>query len=258
MRVVLGVHFRDVHLQNARGVVHRTALKTGEGQNGDMARLHTGRSLKFHAAGALIANQVGIGAAQAGGAHGFVAVYHQVVLGAQLHAVQEVVHHPLVAVVAGGEDVAHIAGLDKVVAVVMGKGVGLVHVPLVVGHRPARLMVHDEPHAFAPGVRLQLLNGKVGVGTGETVVVVFLPRVFPTAVPAFHKQSRKTVLAGVVDVAHHILAARTVTSRGGESGKVGRVGVHGLVVGVVPGALAGHHLPPHTHILGGVNPRGVS
>ena len=93
---------------------------------------------------------------------------------------------------------------------------------------------------------------------GETVVVVFLPGVFPSAVPTFHKQSRKTVLAGVVDVAHHILAARTVTSRGGETGEVGRVGVHGLVVGVVPGALAGHHLPPYTHVLGGVNPRGVS
>ena len=55
VRVVL-VH---VHLEDARSVVHRTALQPGEGEDGGVERLAAVGGLILCATGGLVANQVG-------------------------------------------------------------------------------------------------------------------------------------------------------------------------------------------------------
>lgn len=90
-----------------------------------MVRPDAAEGLVFGALGRLVADHVGIGAAQSGGAHGFVGVDHDLMLGRLADGVEVVVVHPLsVVVLAAGEDAADVAALDGVVAVALHQVVG--------------------------------------------------------------------------------------------------------------------------------------
>ena len=258
---VVGVHLVHVHLKDAGGVVHRTALQTGERQYSGVEGLVAVGGLILGAAGGLVAYQVGPGAAQTGGAHCLVGIHHDVVLGGFLDAVEVVVVHPLsVVVLAAGYDVAHVAALHRVVAVTVHQCVGGFQMALVVARRGGGLMVHQQANAFLVGIVVQPLQVEVGVGGLEVehVVLRLAEPVFPTDVPAFYQHLVETVLGGKVDVAAHIGIVGTVMAVGLGLRVVQMVELHGgQFVGVRPLAHAVDHLPPYAYILHGLYPTGV-
>ena len=209
----------------------------------------------------LVANQVGPGAADAGGAGSFVGVDHDVVVGSLLDAVLVVVVHPLAVVVfAARHDVAHVAALHGGIAVVYHELVCLVQVAFVVACRSRGLVVHDHLHALRGGVAVYLLHVEVGVGGHEVEYVVLLVAepVFPAHVPSFNQHSIEAVFGGEVNVALHVGRVGRVCAVGFGVGKVGFAQLHGRkVVGVAPGALVGNHVPPYAYIFSGLDPRGI-
>ena len=58
-----------------------------------------------------------------------------------------VVHPLAVVVLTAGHDVAHIAALDGIVAIVDHEAVGGIEMSLIVAHRRGGFVVHDELHA---------------------------------------------------------------------------------------------------------------
>ena len=96
----------------------------------------------------LVADEVGVGSAQSGGACGLVGVDHNVVVGGLFQGIEVVVVHPLaVVVLTARHDVAHVATLDGVVAVVDHEAVGRIEMSLIVAHGRGSFVVHDELHA---------------------------------------------------------------------------------------------------------------
>ena len=182
-----------------------------------LGRVAAAPGVELVAAGRFAGQPVGVGAVQAGGAHGLVHVHHDVVVGRVLGGAHVVVHHPLaVVVLAARDDAAHVAGFHGVVAVRLHEAVGGVQAALVVGDRAAGFVVHDELHALAGGVALQLVHVEVGVGRHE-VEHFFLPvagPVFPAHVPAFHQHALDVVLGGEVDVALHVGGVGAVAAVG--------------------------------------------
>ena len=85
------------------------------------------------ATGTLVAYQIGPGAAQTSGAHGFMTVDHDMVLGGLFHHILVVVVHQLaIMVFATRNHVAHISRLHGVIAIFVHQFECLVDVPLVV------------------------------------------------------------------------------------------------------------------------------
>ncbi len=244
----------DVHTEHAGSEVHGATLEAGERQNGDVLRAHVA---VLGAHGALVAHEVGIGAGKTGGTHCLVAVNHDVVLGSLLHGIEVMVHHALAVVrLALGQNVAHIATLHGIVAVLIHEGVGGVHVCLIVGRRAAGLVVHHQFYALAVGIVVECLEVEVGVRCDEVedIFLLLAEPVFPAYVPALDEQLVEAVVGSEVYVAAHIGIVGAVMSvrlclAVVESGKVEILGV-----GVAPLALAGNHLPPYTHVLRGMNP----
>ena len=90
-------------------------------------------SLILGAAGALVAYEVGPGAADAGRASSLVGIDHDVVLGGSLDDMLIVIVHKLAVVIfAARDDVADISRLDSVVAILVHQAEGILHVALVV------------------------------------------------------------------------------------------------------------------------------
>ena len=174
--------------------------------------------LVLGAARALVAYEVRIGAAEPRGARGLVGVDHDVVARRLLDAVEVVVVHGLgVVVVAAGDDVADVAGLDGVVAVAVHQGVGVLEVALVVLGAGAGLVVHHEPDSLGAGVVVEALEVKVRVGRLE-VEDVALPAVcpvLPAHVPSLDEHLLEAVAGGEVDVAAHLLVVGGVAPVGG-------------------------------------------
>ena len=105
------------------------------------------KRLILRAAGALVADEVGICAAKAGRMHSLVGIHHDFVLGGFGEGVEVVIAHPLaVVVLAAREYIAHVAALDRVVAILVHQAIGGLHVALVVAHRRRRLMMHHQAH----------------------------------------------------------------------------------------------------------------
>ncbi len=210
---------------------------------------------------ALVANHIGPGATEARGAHRLVGVDHDVVLGGLNDGVMVVVVDGLGVVALGeGDDGADIAALHGVVAVLVHQVVCLLHPALVVDSRGAALVVHDKADAFLMGVFVQRRQVEVRIGGEEVEDKVFLLAVpvLPADVPALDEEGVEAVLGGEVDVAAHVGVVGTVGAVGEGMLEIGLAELHGgEFIGVVPGALAADHLPPHAHVFHGVNPTDI-
>ena len=259
--LVVGAHLLEIHHEDARGVVHRSADAAGEGEDGGVVDGVAAERLVLCAARTLVGDEVGVGSAQTGGACGLVGVDHDVVVGGLLHGIEVVVVQPLaVVVLSAGDDVAHIAALDGVVAVVDHEAVGGIEMSLIVAHRRGGFVVHDELHAARLGIFVEFLDVEVGIGGDEVEdIVLLVPEpVLPSLVPTLDEHGIESVFGGKVDVSLHIGRVGRVFGRGGEFGVVGFAEFHTAHgVGVGPLSASGDHVPPHAHVFHGVNPRGV-
>ena len=107
---IVAAPFLQVGFEDARSVVHRAAVETGEGQDCGVARSDAAECLVFGAHRRFVADEVRPGAAETGRTDSLMGVYHYMVAGSLCNAVQVMVHHPLVIVVhALRQDVTHIA-----------------------------------------------------------------------------------------------------------------------------------------------------
>ena len=258
MRGVRGVQLAAIHFEDARRIVHRATDEAREGQDGGVVHLVASEGFIFCAAGRFVADQVGVGAAQSCRAHGFVGIDHDFIVGGLGHGVQVVVHHPLaVVVLAAGDDVAHVAALDGVIAVVYHELVGLVHVAFVVVDGAGSLVVHHHLDALALGIAVNLFHVEVGVGGHEVkdVVLALAEPVFPALVPSFDQHGIKSMLGCKVDVAFHVLRVGRVLAVGFGLGVIGLPQFHAVdIVSVGPSTLVGNHVPPDADVFHGLNP----
>ena len=133
MSILLGRKFGNIHLKDARCVIHRTALQTRKRQDGSMAGLRTRKCLVFGSQGALVTDQIGPCAAQTGGTHSLMGIDHNVVFGGEFDAILVMVNHPLaIVMLAAGDDIAHIAALDRIVIILIHQLVGSLQMTLIV------------------------------------------------------------------------------------------------------------------------------
>ena len=140
---VVGVVFTHIHLKNTRGIVHRSSLQTGEGQDGGVEGLAAVGGLVLSAACCLIAYQVGPGTAEACRMYGLVGIDHNMMLDSLLDAIEVVVVHPLaVMILPPGDDIAHVATLHGSVAILIHQLVGSLQMALVVASGSRGLVVH--------------------------------------------------------------------------------------------------------------------
>ena len=132
-----------VHFEDARRVIHRPTLQTSEWQYGRMPWFCAPEGLILGAACALVADKVGVSAAQTRGANRLVRVNHNLIIGCTFHGLQVMVHHHLsIVILATRNDVANISAFHRVISVEVHQLVGTVHVTFVVHHRRRRFMVH--------------------------------------------------------------------------------------------------------------------
>ena len=248
--------FAHVGFENAGGVVHRAALQTGERQDGGVSRMDALAELGAHRT--LVANHVGPSAIQTSGTYRLVRVDHNVVLGGLHDSVMIVIIDRLAVVaLAKRDDGAHITALHGIVSVLVHQRVSLLHPMLVVDSGSAALVVHDEADALFVGVFVQCGQVEIGIRCKEVEdeLLLFTVPVFPTDIPALDEQSIETIGSGKVDITAHIGIVGTVGAVRSGVNVVGLTELHRReVVGVAPSALAGNHLPPHTHVLHGVDP----
>ena len=249
------------HLEDTWRVVHRTTLQTREGNDGGVSRRKSAEGLVLGAAGALVANQVGPGAAQTCGSYSLVGIYHDVVVGGTFDGMLVVVDFNLaVMVFATWDDVAHISAFHGIVSIVTHELVGTIHVLLVVHYRRRGLVVHDEFHASAMRIVVERLDVEVGIGCKE-VEDLFLgvsAPVLPADVPAFDEHGIEPVVGGKVDVPTYVGIVGAMFARRCCLGIIGQSKFHRwIVVGICPFAFARNHLPPHADILHRMYPTGI-
>ena len=118
-------------------------------------------------------------------------------------------------------------------------------------------MVHQQLDTLGVGIVVEHLDVEIRIRCHEVEDVAFphVCPVFPTNIPTLDQHLVETILGSEVDVSLHILIV----------GLMGAVGLHlrpvnlveldaGEVVGIVPRATTHNHFPPHTTILGRMNP----
>ena len=224
-----------------------------------MARIDAAAVLGAH--GALVADQVRPGAAEARRAHRLMGIDHDVVLRRLLEGEQVVVDQRLaVVMLAVRDDVAHVAALHGIVAVLVHELVSLLHVALVIDGGRGGFVVHHEADALGMGVLVQARKVEVGIRRDEVEdgVLLMAEPVLPAFVPALDQEGVEAVLRREVDVTAHVLVVRAVTAVRFRGGIVRLAQPHGrIVVRIGPFALAGDHLPPHAHVLDGMDPGDV-
>ena len=186
---------------------------------------------------------------------------HDVVLGCLLHGIEVVVVHRLAVVeVATWNYITHISAFHGIVAVVVHELISFLHVSLIIGNTRTSLVMHHQFHALAVSIIIQVFNVKVGIRSYE-VEYIGLPHarpVFPTNVPSLNKYLVKTIGSGKVDVALHLLGVSAMATVRFSLRIVGLAKFHTWeLIGVVPCAVAYNHFPPHTAVLGWVNPASV-
>ena len=126
----------EVHFEDTRGEVHRTAVETGERKDGHMHWLCSAKRLILSSSRALVADEVRIGAAETGRADSLMGIDHDMVLRSFLHGIEIVVVQPLaVVMLAKRQDITHVTALHCVVAVLLHEIVGRIHVSLIIAYR---------------------------------------------------------------------------------------------------------------------------
>ncbi len=244
----------EIHLEDTGGEVHRAAEQTGEGQDSAVAHRHI---LIFLTQSGLVCHEVGICAGPAGRADCLVGVNHDMVVGGALDSVEIVAHGALVVVIAAfGQDIAYIAALDCVVAILVHKLVGRVDMAFVVIDGAGCLMVHHKLNAFAVGIVVERFDVEVGIWSCEVehIFLFFSEPVFPSYVPALYKQLIHTIVSGEIDIFAHGLVVGEMTSVGFGLRVIKGCKIEIFGVGVRPRGAACDHFPPDTHKFGGMNP----
>ena len=228
----------ELRLEDARGVVHRTALQTGEGQDDGVVGVAAAEGLILRAAGRLVADKVRPCAGDAGGACSLVGVDHDMVLGGFFDTVEVVVVHRLrEVVVTTRDDVAHVTALHGVVAVFVHQIIRGLEVTLVVDDARRCFIVHHQLHALRVGVVVERLDVEVGIRRGEVedIVLPVVGPVLPTDVPALDEDLGEAVGSGEVDVFAHLLVVGAVAAIGPHLTPIDLVEFDGrIVIGVVP------------------------
>ena len=141
--------FTKLRDEDARSVVHRTALQTCERQDDGVVRLAAAERLILCSACRLVADEIGPCAAKSGRTCRLMSVHHDVVLGSLLDAVEIVVVGGLrVMVVASRNDVAHVAALHGIIAILVHQRICCFEMTLIVLCGTARLVVHHQLHAL--------------------------------------------------------------------------------------------------------------
>ncbi len=251
----------ELRLEYARSVVHRSTLQARERQYDGVVWAASTERLILRATRALVANPVWPRARYSGGSCGLVGIDHDVVLRRLGDTAQVVVVHLLrEMVVATRYDVAHIATLHGIIAILVHEIVGILHVTLIVDHARRSLVVHHELHALAVGVLVERLDVEVGIRGKEVEHIVFhVSRpVFPSFVPSLDEHLREAIGGGEVDIPAHLLIGCPMLAVGLRLGIVGDAELHRrIIIGVSPRLAAYYHLPPHAAILRRVNPRRV-
>ena len=133
MRLVGRAIFLHVHHEDSRGIIHRTAVETGERKNRDVLRVEASKSLILSSFGGFVAYHVRVGAAQARRTDSLMRIDHDMMLGRLADGVLVMIVHVLaIVVLAARENLAHVTGLDRVIAVLVHEVVGGIHVTLVI------------------------------------------------------------------------------------------------------------------------------
>ena len=259
--MIVRIHLGQVHLEDAGGVVHRTTLQTCEGKDGGVERLIAAKGFILRAAGRFVADQVGVGAAESRGTYRLMGIDHDVMLGGLGHGVEIMVVHPLaVMMLAARDDVADITRLHGIVAVLVHKLVGLLHMALVIAHRRRGLVVHHQFYPFGMSILVQCIDVEVRIGRHEIeyIILAVAEPVLPADVPALDEQLVEAVLGCEVDVFADIRIVGGMQPVRFGLGIVHAVELDGGdIEGVRPGLVAGDHFPPYAHILDGLDPGGV-
>ena len=168
-----------------------------------------------------------------------------------------IVHKLAVVVFASRNDVAHVAGLHGVIAILVHQTESILQVAFVIESCGGGLVVHHQLHALGVGIVVEHLNVEVGVRSDEVedVKLLMTEPVFPSFVPSFHQHFLQTVLRGEVDVALHLLVSGTVRAVGLALAVVGNAETNRRqVVGIAPCLCSDNHVPPHAAVLCGMNP----
>ena len=261
IRVVVRVPLVYLGYEDAWSIIHRATLQTGKGQDEGVVRLAATKGLILGATCRLVAHEVWPCATQTSGASSFMGVHHDVVLSSLLYAVEVVVIGGLrVMIVATGDDVAHIATLHSIVAILIHQAICLFKMALIVKCRGTGFVVHHQLHALRVSIAVQLFNIKVGVRCLEIEHIIFIMTkpVFPTNVPALYQHLLQAVLSSKVDVSLHVSRVSGMLVVRFTLGIVEVIEMHrGQVVCVAPLASASNHLPPHATIFCGMYPRCV-
>ena len=179
--------FFQACLEDARRVVHRSALQACEGQHDGVVGHRTAERHVLCAACRLVAYEVRPCAADAGGTCSLVSVHHDVVLGSGLDdALIVVVHQLRVVILAARDDVAYVACLHSIVAILVHKVESVLKVSLVVECRRRCLVVHHQTHALRVSILVEIFDVKVGVGRHEVehIELLMTEPVLPALVPS--------------------------------------------------------------------------
>ena len=111
-------------------------------------------------------------------------------LGSLGHTVEVMVVHPLaVMMLPSRDDIAHIAALHGVVAILVHQAVGLVEVSLIIAHRRRGLMVHHQSYTLGVSIVVECLDIKVGIGCREVkhIILAVSEPVFPSDIPSLNQ-----------------------------------------------------------------------
>ena len=260
--MVVGVVLADVHFKHARGIVHRSANKSGEGQHAHVIGLATAKGLVFTSACWLVAYEVRIGTTQTRRAHCLVSIHHNAVVSSFFNSIKVVIVHPLtVMVFASRNDIPYITAFYGGVFVLVHQLIGFIHKTLVVADRRGSFVVHNHLNSFAFGVLVNSFDIKIGVRCLEVEYQIFgmSKPIFPPDVPTFYEYAIKTIFGGKVDVFLHIFGSSPVLAVGFEGGVIGFTDMHtGHIVSIRPFFHTGNHFPPYSYVLHRVNPRSIS
>ena len=172
---------------------------------------------EFRAHCTFISNHIWPGAAKARRTHSLMGIHHNVVLCSLHHGIVIMIDKRLAVVVLSvRDDVSDIAALHCIVAVLVHKVVGSLHMALIVHSRGRTLVVHYEADAFAVGILVKRRKVKIRVRGDKVKHIVLLAAepVFPAFVPTLYEKSVKAVFCGKVNVHLHIFRVGAVEAVG--------------------------------------------
>ena len=213
--VLLTIVVVEFGLEESGRVVHRTTLQASERQDTSVVGSISTHRLKLSTASRLLRYPVGVGATKTCRTHSFVTVNHNAIFSRFLGNKDVVVVHPLRRVIlASWYDWTDIARLERVVAIIDHKLIGIIDLSLVVGSVAGCLVMHNKTHTFRLGIVSQRIDIKVGISLSEDKLAIFPvgSPVFPTEVPTFNQHRRNAALGSEIDVVFDVVGVCRVST----------------------------------------------